>query len=127
MAFVVEPFAVSISRAEAETFARAVALDDTRPGLAVPPTFPLTWLARPSILAAMPTAPDHVPVLVSHTWSETSRLAVDTPYRVTLHLDRLGETEGRFGLDIRIDHADGSSVARHQLGYRLVRLSAAAP
>eukprot|EP01036_Dinobryon_divergens_P057671 gene57671-76974_t len=43
MASLVEPFAVSISRAEAEAFAHAVALDEARAGTEVPPTFPLAY------------------------------------------------------------------------------------
>ncbi|MFN8828697.1 MAG: hypothetical protein ACK50Q_05265 [Labrys sp. (in: a-proteobacteria)] len=120
------PFPVVIDRDAAEAFARAVSLDDTRPPTAVADTFPLVWLARPSVIEALEGAPGELPVLVSHAVTVIAPLAVAVPYQVSIFIDRTIANEGRVALNLDIDRADGTPVARHRLVYQLVALAAAA-
>lgn len=121
------PFPVVIDRDEAEAFASAVSLDDTGPPGAVADTFPLVWLARPSVIAALKVAPGRLPVLVSHAVTVAEPLAIAVPYRVSIGVDRTVADKGRVTLDLEVDRADGTPVARHRLVYQLVALAAAAP
>jgi hypothetical protein len=102
-------FAVSVSKDEAERFAAAVALSgEARPPEGIPPSYPIAWLGRPDIRAALKAdldalagKPGHLPVHVSQTLTYHRALVVDTPYWLDVSLDG-PDRRGGVGLEVAV-------------------------
>ena len=111
-------FAVSVSKDEAERFAAALALHDgAGPPKGIPPSYPIAWLGRPDVRAALKAdldalvgKPDHLPVHVSQTLTYHRPLAADTSYWLDVSLDG-PDRRGGVGLEVSVrDQAEALVV-----------------
>ena len=112
-------FEVSAQAAEVAAFRRAARLDDTCETL--PFTYPIRWMARPDIRAALtalvPEA-DLVPFHESQTFDYAVPLEVGVAYWLTVAARRERVPERLF-VDGRISAADGTVLATIETVLRL--------
>lgn len=112
-------FAVSVSRRDAERF-RAALTPDGKPVRreTIPPSFPIAWLGREDVRAALHQgldalagSPGHLPVHVSQSVAYRRPLAFDRPYWLDVSLAGPG-ARGGIGLEVAVSDSDETLVVR---------------
>jgi hypothetical protein len=129
-------FAVGTPAAVVRRFREAIRLDGTPPAAgadAVPPTFPITWLAAPEVRSALAAAlgaslPESGAALIhlSQRIVLQGPLAIDAAYWLDLALAAEESARG-FELEATITDAQGHRVATLAGRFALVRRPAPAP
>ena len=123
-------FAVSADAAEVAAFRRAARIDDAGDALSLevlPFTWPIRWMARPDIRAALTALvpePDLVPFHESQTFDYVAALRVGSPYTLVVSARRETAPE-RLVVD-GVLSADGAQVATIETVLRLFSTQAAA-
>lgn len=111
-------FAVTADREEVSAFRAATGLP---PGEGVPATFPMRWLAAPSVrdaLLAMAPEPDLVPVHESQSFDYLAPLVVGQSYDMRLEARRDAAPE-RLVLTGTVAAADGTPLVQVETILRL--------
>ena len=125
-------FSVSVSRDDAERF-RAALTPDGPPAHrdTIPPSFPIAWLGREDIRAALQEgldalagSPGHLPVHVSQSVTYRRPLDFDRSYWLDVSLAG-PDARGGIGLEVAVNDSDETLVVR--LSGVLAMVPAAAP
>lgn len=124
MVSVVPPFSVIITEEAAAAFAHSAALDPANPPKGIPPTYPFTWFAHPSIREALSVEDGAVPVLIALNIRNAKPLQTQIEYRVSVSISAEVIASGqRLRAGLSIKDANDEDFGEFETVFQMVTLS----